>query len=441
MDQGVTFFCFGPSDGADIEMIDDPTKYLHNVVSSLPTKNEEPQAAATIPNAIACFRIKFRDSSLVSKIRGLEDTLDQRETEIAALREKVLHLHDETTRHKEEVWDLTSTVNELRAEQKSATSRQTELETLLSKKEEELGNTKIDKSRVKGVTKTVQQEIKTGNPRDRGDINRSPNPQSGIRKDPTSRDDILENLSELERLCHQLKRVNTKAILLNQGGPTNEAASNKELLSSLAETQSTGSPTDLNIPNRKILDRRIHVAEFLAEISTTLIERVRRLRAEFTEDNELTDSKAENAPTEYQAKDVQQEQQPPPVDKTQLTNSKLNDEHAAPIKDNNVKPDTIKHPESTSDKGSGSAPDNSELQRVILECEMLKSSLYQSQFTISNLHSNMDSHREAIRERLLELDNTMDTFVDTHDPDDPIPSLLFLKEQITDAISNLENMY
>ena len=76
------------------------------------------------------------------------------------------------------------------------------------------------------------------------------------------------------------------------------------------ESQATGSPTKLSVPNRKLRNQpanRIHDIEFAAEISTSLLTQVRNLQALLAErEEELRDIKVEKSKLEIEAEGFQQ---------------------------------------------------------------------------------------------------------------------------------------
>ena len=76
------------------------------------------------------------------------------------------------------------------------------------------------------------------------------------------------------------------------------------------ESLATGSPTKLNVPNRKLRNQpagRIHDIEFAAEISTSLIAQVRNLQALLSErEEELRDIKVDRSRLELEAESFQQ---------------------------------------------------------------------------------------------------------------------------------------
>ena len=76
------------------------------------------------------------------------------------------------------------------------------------------------------------------------------------------------------------------------------------------ESQATGSPTKLSVPNRKIRNQpsnRVHDIEFAAEISTSLIAQVRNLQSLLAErDEEVRDLKNEKSSLEIESEGLQQ---------------------------------------------------------------------------------------------------------------------------------------
>lgn len=76
------------------------------------------------------------------------------------------------------------------------------------------------------------------------------------------------------------------------------------------ESQATGSPTKLSVPNRKIRNQpsnRVHDIEFAAEISTSLIAQVRNLQALLAErEEELKDIKYDKSTLEIESEGFQQ---------------------------------------------------------------------------------------------------------------------------------------
>lgn len=76
------------------------------------------------------------------------------------------------------------------------------------------------------------------------------------------------------------------------------------------ESQGTGSPTKLNLPNRKLRNQpsnRIHDIEFAAEISTSLIAQVRSLQSILAEkEEEVRDLKVDKSQLEIEAEGFQQ---------------------------------------------------------------------------------------------------------------------------------------
>jgi hypothetical protein len=99
-----------------------------------------------------------------------------------------------------------------------------------------------------------------------------------------------------------------------RGCPTGDAIANmwfqRSVSPSKFESRASGSPTKLSVPNRKQRNQpvnRIHDIEFAAEISTSLIQQVRHLQALLSErEEELKDTKAENSRLEIEYEAFQQ---------------------------------------------------------------------------------------------------------------------------------------
>ncbi|PKS09345.1 hypothetical protein jhhlp_003959 [Lomentospora prolificans] len=133
--------------------------------------------------------------------------------------------------------------------------------------------------------------------------------------------DLRQKLAEIERDYNDVARQTARAFLPKQRVPSNEAAAGspyvpegkggrRSVSPSKFESQATGSPTKLSIPNRKLRNQpanRIHDIEFAAEISTSLIAQVRNLQALLAEkDEELRDVKTENSKLELDTEGLQQ---------------------------------------------------------------------------------------------------------------------------------------
>jgi chromosome segregation ATPase len=127
MDHALTFCLALPND-ADIEIVDDPAKHLRDVVASLSsTCGEDPPSTANKPNTIACLRVNFHGHSLVSQVRSLQDTLAERELEVAAFKHRTMTLYNGEQRHKANNWNLKTQIRELVAAQEEAADREKKL--------------------------------------------------------------------------------------------------------------------------------------------------------------------------------------------------------------------------------------------------------------------------------------------------------------------------
>ncbi|CAI4210970.1 unnamed protein product [Parascedosporium putredinis] len=199
--------------------------------------------------------------------------------------------------------------------------------------------------------------------------------------------ELRQKLSEIERDYNDVARQTARAFLPKQRVPSNEAAAGspyvpegkggrRSVSPSKFESQATGSPTKLSIPNRKLRNQpanRIHDIEFAAEISTSLISQVRNLQALLAEkDEELRDVKADNARLEVDTEGLQQRLKAldesehrclgtgkrltqslnvlqaektkfqRDLDEVKLSHSKLTEEHAASIKQHDIDLGTAK---------------------------------------------------------------------------------------------------
>ncbi|KAM0279026.1 hypothetical protein ACHAQH_004808 [Verticillium albo-atrum] len=128
-------------------------------------------------------------------------------------------------------------------------------------------------------------------------------------------DELRSKLAEIEKEYNDVARETARAFLPKQRVPSNEAAGGSPKLQrsvspSKFESQATGSPTKLSVPNRKIRNQpsnRVHDIEFAAEISTSLLAQVRNLQALLAEkDEELRDTKAEKSRLEIETEGFQQ---------------------------------------------------------------------------------------------------------------------------------------
>ncbi|WYZ45548.1 hypothetical protein EsH8_VIII_000864 [Colletotrichum jinshuiense] len=133
--------------------------------------------------------------------------------------------------------------------------------------------------------------------------------------------DLRTKLAEIEKEYNDVARETARAFLPKQRVPSNEAAGGspyvpegrigrRSVSPSKFESQATGSPSKLNVPNRKVRNQpanRIHDIEFAAEISTSLIAQVRNLQSLLSEkDEELRDIKVEKSRLEIETENFQQ---------------------------------------------------------------------------------------------------------------------------------------
>ncbi|KAI1163854.1 hypothetical protein F5B18DRAFT_293419 [Nemania serpens] len=134
-------------------------------------------------------------------------------------------------------------------------------------------------------------------------------------------DDLRQKLVDIEKDYNEVARESARAFLPKSRVPSNEVVAGspfvpegkggkRSVSPSKFEAQATGSPTKLSVPNRKIRNQpshRIHDIEFAAEISTSLIAQVRNLQGLLSErEEELKDTRAENAKLEYEVEGFQQ---------------------------------------------------------------------------------------------------------------------------------------
>ncbi|KAK7221520.1 hypothetical protein V2G26_009523 [Clonostachys chloroleuca] len=132
--------------------------------------------------------------------------------------------------------------------------------------------------------------------------------------------ELRQKLVEIEKEYNDLARESARAFLPKQRVPSNEAnpgspfpgARNgrRSVSPSKFESQATGSPTKLSVPNRKIRNQpanRVHDIEFAAEISTSLIGQVRNLQALLAErDEEVRDLKTDKSALEIESESLHQ---------------------------------------------------------------------------------------------------------------------------------------
>jgi len=133
--------------------------------------------------------------------------------------------------------------------------------------------------------------------------------------------DLRKKLVDIEKEYNDLARESARAFLPKQRVPSNEAnpgspfvpegrSGRRSVSPSKFESQATGSPTKLSVPNRKIRNQpsnRNHDIEFAAEISQSLIVQVRNLQALLAErDEEVRDLKSDKSSLEVESEGLQQ---------------------------------------------------------------------------------------------------------------------------------------
>lgn len=133
--------------------------------------------------------------------------------------------------------------------------------------------------------------------------------------------DLRKKLVDIEKDYNEVARESARAFLPKPRIPSSELATGspfapegkggrRSVSPSKFESQATGSPTKLSVPNRKLRNQptnRIHDIEFAAEISTSLISQVRNLQALLSErDEELRDIKVEKSRLESESEAFQQ---------------------------------------------------------------------------------------------------------------------------------------
>ncbi|KAH7157845.1 hypothetical protein B0J13DRAFT_581842 [Dactylonectria estremocensis] len=142
-----------------------------------------------------------------------------------------------------------------------------------------------------------------------------------LQSDGELNSELRQKLVDIEKEYNNLARESARAFLPKQRVPSNEANPNspfapesrsgrRSVSPSKFESQATGSPTKLSVPNRKIRNQpsnRVHDIEFAAEISTSLIAQVRNLQALLAErDEEVKDYKADKSRLEIESESFQQ---------------------------------------------------------------------------------------------------------------------------------------
>ncbi|GKT46038.1 anucleate primary sterigmata protein A [Colletotrichum spaethianum] len=136
--------------------------------------------------------------------------------------------------------------------------------------------------------------------------------------------ELRAKLADIEKEYQDVARETARAFLPKQRVPSNEAAGGSPYVPDgrigrrsvspskfeKLEIQATGSPSKLNVPNRKVRNQpanRIHDIEFAAEISTSLIAQVRNLQSLLSEkDEELRDIKVDKSRLEIENESFQQ---------------------------------------------------------------------------------------------------------------------------------------
>ncbi|KAK5998944.1 Anucleate primary sterigmata protein A [Cladobotryum mycophilum] len=132
--------------------------------------------------------------------------------------------------------------------------------------------------------------------------------------------ELRQKLVEIEREYNDLARESARVFLPKQRVPSGETDRSSPYLTdrsgrrsvspSKFESQATGSPTKLTVPNRKIRNQpsnRVHDIEFAAEISTSLIAQVRNLQALLGErDEQVKDLRNDMSRVEHESEAFQQ---------------------------------------------------------------------------------------------------------------------------------------
>ncbi|KJZ79332.1 hypothetical protein HIM_01483 [Hirsutella minnesotensis 3608] len=133
--------------------------------------------------------------------------------------------------------------------------------------------------------------------------------------------DLRKKLVEIEREYNDVARESARVFLPKQRVPSNEAnpgspfvpearSGRRSISPSKFESQATGSPSKLNVPNRRSRNQpssRVHDIEFAAEISTSLIAQVRNLQGLLSErDEELKNLHTDRSRLEIETESLQQ---------------------------------------------------------------------------------------------------------------------------------------
>ncbi|RDA91448.1 hypothetical protein CP533_6272 [Ophiocordyceps camponoti-saundersi (nom. inval.)] len=133
--------------------------------------------------------------------------------------------------------------------------------------------------------------------------------------------ELRSKLVEIEREYNDVARESARVFLPKQRVPSTETNSGspyvpegrggrRSVSPSKFESQATGSPTKLSVPNRRGRNQpsnRVHDIEFAAEISTSLIAQVRNLQGLLSErDEDLKSLQADKAKLEIESENLQQ---------------------------------------------------------------------------------------------------------------------------------------
>ncbi|KAF5018141.1 hypothetical protein F66182_9891 [Fusarium sp. NRRL 66182] len=134
-------------------------------------------------------------------------------------------------------------------------------------------------------------------------------------------EELREKMIGIERDFNALAKESARSFIPKQRVPSNEAnpsspfapetrGSKRSVSPSKFESQATGSPTKLTVPNRKVRNQpsnRVHDIEFAAEISTSLIAQVRNLQTVLAQrDEEVKDLKTDKSRLELESEGFQQ---------------------------------------------------------------------------------------------------------------------------------------
>jgi hypothetical protein len=133
--------------------------------------------------------------------------------------------------------------------------------------------------------------------------------------------ELKQKLIEIEKEYNDLARESARAFLPKQRVPSNETnpgspfvpegrSGRRSVSPSKFESQATGSPTKLSVPNRKIRNQpsnRVHDIQFAADISTSLLSQVRDLQSLLAErEEEVRELKNDKSALEIESESLQQ---------------------------------------------------------------------------------------------------------------------------------------